>query len=43
MLDAPVVWAVRFRDGLIWRTRTYTDRREALEREADTPIQDSAT
>jgi ketosteroid isomerase-like protein len=41
MLDMPVVWVVRFRHGLIWRTRTYTDRREALERETDTPSQNA--
>jgi anti-anti-sigma factor len=34
LLDTPVVWVVRFRDSLIWRTRTYTNREEALNREA---------
>jgi anti-anti-sigma factor len=41
MLDTPVVWVVRFRDGLIWRTRTYTDRREAVAGEADIPSPNS--
>ena len=32
--DTPVVWVVRFRNDLIWRTRTYTNRQEALDQEA---------
>ena len=32
----PVVWVVHFRGGLIRRTRTYTDRLEALKQEHST-------